>query len=225
MTMKQKLKAFFSSKTGKILPVILIALLIGVASSTVYTYYIVNATGTVRTPDLQLVAGTDVAGCSSTYPCATVTVSTTKDSAAVGFSLFPSATNTPQPATYYSNLTTVQNVGTSAHTISAIKISNLAGVAYLGSITVYYCSSATAPHNSEFNPDGTLVTPADCVGSATITSSSTGVITLSGGSTTLPARSGGGAGASKGYIEVAAYALGTATAGSAITFNISIQWL
>jgi hypothetical protein len=213
---KGKLEAFFRSKTGKILPVLLIALLIGAASSTVYVYFIVSATGTARTPDVRLVAGTDASGSCATYPCATVAVASTNDFATVGFSLFPSATNTPQPATYYSNLTTVQNKGTAAHSIKSIKISGFTGLANLGSITVYYCTAQT-----EFNPDGTLVTPGNCVGSYSIVSGSSGYQSISG---TFPVALNAGS-PSKGYIEMAAYALGTASAGSTVSFQISIQWL
>jgi hypothetical protein len=215
-TTLKNLRTFFHSKTAKLLPVLLIALLIGVASSTVYTYYIVNNTATVRASDVRLVAGTDASASCTTYPCATVSVASTNDYATVAFSLFPSVTNTPQPATYYSNLTTIQNKGTAAHSIKSIKLSGFAGGTYLGAITVYYCTSQT-----EFNPDGTLVTPGNCVGSYTITSSSSGYQTISG---TFPVSLAAGS-SNKGYIEVAAYALSTATAGSAITFNISIQWL
>ena len=213
-TPKEKLEAFFHSKAGKILPVLLIALLIGTASSTVYVYYIANNTATSRTPDLRLVAGTDSSGSCTAYPCAAVTVSSTYDSATVGFSLFPSVVNTPQPATYYSNLTTIQNKGTGAHSIQSVKISGFGNVANLGKVTIYYCTAL-----SEFNPDGTLVTPGNCVGSYSIISSSPGVQSVSG---TFPSSLAAGA---KGYIEAAAYALNTASPGSTVTFQISIQWL
>ena len=213
---KGKLQAFFHSKTGKILPVLLIALLIGAASSTVYVYFIVNATGTARTPDVRLVAGTDASASCTTYPCTTVAVASTNDFATVAFSLFPSNTNTPQPATYYSNLTTIQNKGTVAHSIKSIKISGFTNVANLGGITVYYCTAQT-----EFNPDGTLATPANCVGSYTITSGSTGYQSISG---TFPVALNAGA-PSKGYIEMSAFALGTVAAGSTVSFQVSIQWL
>jgi len=216
---KGKLEAFFRSKTGKILPVLLIVLLIGAASSTVYVYYIVNATGTVKTSDVRLVAGTDSLASCTTYPCTTVTVGSTNDYATVAFSLFPSNTNTPQPATYYSNLTTVQNKGTAAHSIKSIKLSGFTNAANLGAITVYYCTTQT-----EFNPDGTLVTPANCVGSYTITPASTGYQSISGAfPVSLPVTTG--ANGAKGYIEMAAYALSTAAAGSTVSFQISIQWL
>jgi len=211
---KRKLKAFFQSKTGKILPVLLIALLIGAASSTVYTFYIMNNTATVKTPDLRLVAGTDSSACTTSYPCTTVTVASTFDFATVSLSIFPSAANAPQPATYYSNLTTIQNRGTVAHSIKAIKVSGFTNLANLGAITVYYCTAFT-----EFNPDGTLVTPGNCVGSYTITSASAGYQSVSGA---FPVAIAAG---SKGYFEVAGYALSTAAAGSTVGFQISIQWL
>jgi hypothetical protein len=214
-TPRKRIETFFHSKTGKILPVLLIALLIGMASSTVYTYYVASSTATVKTPDVRLVAGSDSMACTM-YPCTTVTVASTFDYATVAFSLFPSATNTPQPATYYSNLTTIQNKGTLTHPIKSIQLSGFTGGASLGTITVYYCTAFT-----EFNPDGTLVTPGNCLGSYTITSTSTGYQSVSG---TFPVNLAAGS-SHKGYFEVAAYALGTATAGSAITFNISIQWL
>lgn len=216
---KEKLEAFFRSKTGKILPVLLIALLIGAASSTVYVYFIANASGTVTTTDVRLVAGTDSTGSCTTYPCATVTVGSTNDYATMTFSLFPSNTNTPQPATYYSNLTTIQNRGTAAHSIKSIELSGFTGGTYLGAIKVYYCTTQT-----EFNPDGTLVTPANCVGSYTITSASSGYQSVSGTfPVSLPVTTG--ANGAKGYIEMSAYASSSAAAGSTVSFQISIQWL
>jgi hypothetical protein len=216
ISIRRRLEAFFHSKTGKILPVLLIALLIGAASSTVYSYYIMSNTATVRTPDVRLVAGTDSSSC-TTYPCTTVSVSSTYDYATVSFSLFPSVTNSPQPATYYSNLTTIQNKGTLAHSIDSIQISGISETgtpAPLGTITVYYCSAHT-----EFNPNGTPVTA--CVGSYAITSTTSG--TISGISSASPASLPAGA-PNKGYIEVAAYAASGATAGT-ISFQISIQWV
>jgi hypothetical protein len=215
---RRRLEAFFHSKTGKILPVLLIALLIGAASSTVYSYYIANGTATVKTPDLILRAGSD-SPCGTTFPCATVTVGTTPDFETISLSLFPSATNTPQPATYYSNLTTIQNHGTASHSIKSIQVFNFGGtpgLSALGKIVVYYCTAFT-----EFNPDGTPVTSANCVASYTITSSSTGYNSLTG-SPGLPQTLTAG---SKGYIEVYAYAASGAGSGNTITFSISFQWL
>jgi hypothetical protein len=208
------LKGVFHSKLTKVVFVLLIALLIGAASSTVYVFYIANVTATVKTPDMVLRPGTDSSACTTSYPCATVTPAATHDFETISFSLFPSAINTPQPATYYSNLTTIQNHGTVSHDIDSIQLSTFTGVASLGSITVYFCTTQT-----EFNPSGTLVTPANCVGSSAVTSSSSSVQTVSG---SFPVTLTAG---SKGYIEVAAYALSTATAGQTITFTIAFQWI
>jgi len=215
MTKTESLRHLFGSKIAKIIPILLIVLMIGAASSTIYVYYIVNNTATVKTPDVQLVAGTDSTACSSTFPCATVTVQSTKDYATATFSLFPSNTNTPQPATYYTNFTVVYNSGTVAHTIKAIKLSGFSGLGNLGNITVDYCSLQT-----EFNANGTLVTPSNLVGSATITSSTVADQSVSGFGTGVSLAASG-----TGYIEIIAYASGAATAGSTVTFQISIQWL
>ncbi|HMD78818.1 MAG TPA: hypothetical protein VKF39_02425 [Nitrososphaerales archaeon] len=214
MKVRKGVRDFFASRTGKIIPVLLIALLIAAASSTVYVYYIGTATGTVKTPDMKLFAGKDSSACTTSWPCATVTVAATFDYAAISFSLFPSVTqtSTTQPSTYYSNLTVIKNVGAVSHTLNNIKLSNFV-VTNLGSITVYYCTTQT-----EFNPDGTLVTPGNCPGSSTITSASSAVQSLAGFPSTLTA-------GSRGFIELYGYALNTASAGSTVTFNIAFQWV
>ncbi|MGA2198692.1 MAG: hypothetical protein ABSG45_02010 [Nitrososphaerales archaeon] len=218
MTSKEKISGFFHSKIGKILPILLIALLIGSASSTVYVYYIGNATGTVKTSDMLLRAGTDSsASCTTSWPCATVTPVTSSDYETIAFSLFPSVASAVQPATYYSNLTTIQNHGTVSHSLKAVDLYNFGGtpgLSALGKIVVYYCTTQT-----EFNPDGTLVTPANCLGSATIISTTSGVQVVSGA---FPSSLAANA---KGYIELSAYALNTATAGNTVMFTISFQWL
>jgi hypothetical protein len=218
MIVRKGLRDFLSSRTGKVIPILLIALLIAAASSTVYVYYVANNTATVRAADLRLYAGKDASASCSAYPCATVSVSSTFDYATVGFSIFPSVTNSPQPATYYSNLTVIKNVGATGHTINSIKLSNFAGLANLaaspnGGITVWYCTTQT-----EFNPDGTLVTPGNCVGSAAIYSGSSGVLTLTGFPSALAA-------SAKGYIELYGSALNTAAIGNTVTFNVSFQWV
>ncbi|MDG6909333.1 MAG: hypothetical protein JRN08_03095 [Nitrososphaerota archaeon] len=211
---KRRAAGFLGSSKAKVVPLLLIGLLIAAATSTVYVFYTSNVLGTVRTPDLRLVAGSDSSASCTSYPCATVTVAATYDYATVGFSLFPSAVNTPQPATYYSNLTTVQNKGTAVHSIESVKVSGFANLANLGKVTLYYCTAQT-----EFNPDGTLVTPGNCVGSYAITSSSTGVQSVSGA---FPVTLSAGA---KGYIEVAAFGLNSASPGSTVGFQINVQWL
>ena len=214
MTSESKFRKIFHSKTGKLLPIILIVLLIGAASSTVYVYYIGNATATVKNSDMVLRAGTDSGACTTSWPCATVTPDSTADYETVNFSIFPSAVAPIQPATYYSNLTTIQNHGTVAHSLKAVQLYGFSGVANLGKIVVYYCTTQT-----EFNPDGSLVTPGNCLGSSTVTSSSSSTQVVSG---VFPTPIAAGA---KGYIELYGYALNTASAGSTVTFTIAFQWL
>lgn len=212
----QKLRAFFHSKTGKIIPILLIALLIGTASSTVYQYYTAAATATVQTPDLVLRAGTDSTGTCTVYPCATVTVSSTNDFATIGLSFFPSVANTPQPASYYSNLTTIQNhrTGGATHTIKLIEAKVISGATNLGGINIYYCTTQT-----EFNPDGSVVTPANCITTpVSLTSSSSGWV--SSGSLSLALANGIH---SMGFIEV--YAWAASAASGTVTFQLGIQWL
>ena len=209
MNPKTIISALFHSKLGKLLPVLLIAGLTVTASATVFVMYYGNATATVRTPDVSLVAGTDISGSCSTYPCATATIASTKDFETVGLSFFPSATNTPQPATYFTNMTTVQNGGSASHTINSISISNIGGTtADLGSINIYYCSTQT----------NTPATSSSC-DSFAITSTSGGSLS---GHSILPATLTAG---SKGYLEAVAYAASGAAAGQSVTFQIAISWV
>jgi len=207
MNSKKIVSSLLHSRWGKLLPVLLIAGLTATASATVFVMYYGSATATVRTPDVRLVAGTD-STCSSTYPSACVSIASTYDFATVGISFFPSVTNTPQPASYFTNITTIRNYGTVVHTINSIAISNIGGTtADLGSITVYYCASSS----------GSSPPSASCASFA-ITSTTGG--SLSGSS--LPATL---AASTTGYIEVVAYAASGATASSSVTFQISISWV
>ncbi len=191
-----------NSKTGKILGVLLLSMLMATASASVFVNYYGDATATVRTPDVQLVAGSDSGG--SGYPSATVTVASTYDYAAIAIDMFPSVTNTPQPATYYTDLLQIDNPSATARTVNSVTISNIVDTnSVLGKIVVYYCTSQTDdPASSN-------------VGSFEITSTTGGSVL--GSSQAL------GAGATH-YIEVVAYAISTATTGQAVTFDIAIQW-
>jgi len=207
MNPKKIVSALLHSRWGKLLPVLIIAGLTATASATVFVMYYGGATATVRSPDLALVAGPDASGSCTKYPCATVSIASTKDFATVGISFFPSATNSPQPASYFTNLLQVNNGGTSSHTINSITISNIAGTtADLGSISVYYCSAQTDTPASSSSCD-----------SFAITSSSGGSLS---GHSVLPATLTHGA---SGYIETVAYAASTATS-SSVTFQIAISW-
>jgi hypothetical protein len=191
-----------NSKTGKILGVLLLSMLMATASASVFVNYYGDATATVRTPDVQLVAGSDHGG--SGYPSASVVVAATYDYAAIGISLFASATNTPQPATYFTDLLNIDNPSATARTVNSVTISNIVDTnSILGSIVVYYCTSQTDDPAT------------DAVGSFAITSTTGGEVL--GSSQAL------GAGATH-YIEVIAYAADTATVGQSVTFDIAIQW-
>jgi hypothetical protein len=194
-------------KTKKLLPIVVMSLLVGLVSATVFTMYYANFTATAKTPDVRLGVGPD-SGATTAPPMATVTVASTYDFATIGFTMFPSATNTPQPSTYYTNLLNITNAGATNHTINSITISSITGVANLGSITIYYYATQTD------NP--VVGTP---VGSVTLTSSSTDP------SYTLITNQGLAASAVN-YIEIVAYAASTATPNtSTVTFTTSIDWV
>lgn len=185
------------------------AALVASASAAVFVMYYGAATATVQSPDVSLVAGPDASASCSVYPCATVSVSS-NSFATVGISLFASATNNPQPATYYTNLLQVHNSAASAsHTINSISISNIAqSGSDFGSVTVYYCSSQTnSPASSS---SCAALTFTSTSGSGSLTGNSILPQTLTAGST--------------GYIEIVGYAASTATAGDTITFQIAISW-
>ena len=181
------------------------------ASATVYSFFYANSTGTVRAPDVTLAAGTDSSGSCSAYPCATVAISGTSDTATVALSIFK-ADNTfsPPPSTYYTNLVQIKDA-TNAHSIQSISITNIAqSGSDFGSVTVYYCTVQCT-----FNSNG-AVSGGTLVGSYAFTSATSGSI---GG--TFPQSIGVGA---THYIEVVAYAGGSANTGDTISFKVAVQW-
>ena len=208
------LKHLYHEKWGKVLLLVFLAAMVATAAASVSVFYYSNGTATVQTPDVQLVAGSDISASCASYPCASGSVLSTHDVMTASLSFFAAATsNSPVPATYYSNFAQVVNTAaTGSHSIKSVQIINVAGTtADLGSITVYYCTVQT-----EFTATGALVTPSNCVGSFSITSSAGGSV-----SGTFPVTIGHGA---TQYIEVAAYAASTATAGTSVTFQIAVQW-
>ena len=209
-SVRKGLKSLYRSKLGKLLPVLLIAAIIATASASVFVLYYGSVTATVKTYDVTLVAGTDAsASCSAVpLPCATVGLSSTNDFATITMTFAKSATNTPQPATYYTNLLQVHNGGTLAHTVQAVSVNTIAQSGTdLGSITVYYCTAQT----------NTPATSSSCASFA-ITSTTGGSLS---GNSILPASL---AASGTGYIETVAYAATTATAGNTVTFQLQIQW-
>ncbi len=205
--MEFKLKSVLSAPSHKKIKILLaltaLIVLAGTVSAAVFTMFYSTGTAVVKTPDLQFVAGSDSGGTS--FPSASVTVASTKDFADVGFSLFPSTENTPQPATYYTDLLQIRNEGTADHTIESITISGITGATNLGSLTIFYYDTQT--------DSPTTGTP---IASTTLTSTSSGTITLLSGQTI-------DAGAIH-YIEIVGYAAQDADADSTIGFTISVQW-
>jgi hypothetical protein len=206
---KKAVRALYGSKLGKLLPVLVVAGLMATASATVFVVYYGSATATVASSDLTLVAGADASGSCSTYPCATVAIASTNDFATIGVNFAASATDSPQPSTYYTNLLKLHNGGTGSHTIQSITISGVTdSSSSLGSITMYYCTAQTdAPAGS-----------ASCASFA-ITNTSGGSLS---GNSILPQSLAAG---STGYFEVIAYAASSATAGHTVTFNLQVQWV
>lgn len=188
-----------------LLPLIALLLCIGLAAAAILTMFYTNNTATVRTPDVRLGAGPDSKG-GTTYPTASVTVASTYDYATVGFSLFPSATNTPQPATYYTNLMNITNYGTAGHTIETITITDISGQSNLGNITIYYYASQTD-----------LPSAATAIASTSLTSSSSGSITVFNGTQAIAA-------SGTQYIEMVGFAAPGAAVDSTISFTVSIKW-
>lgn len=190
------------------------ALVAGVsaAGATVFQSFYLNAAGTVRAPDVTLAAGSDSSASCSAYPCATVTVSGTSDTATVSFSLFKAdPTFNPPPATYYTDLVEVKDAGNS-HLILGISVYNVTSSSAndFGEVAVYYCTVQCA-----FGPSGS-VSGGTAAGSLTITSAKGGNITGTFPQTIAP----GGT----QYIEVVAYAGSGAALGDKVTFKVAVQW-
>ena len=200
------------TRLGKIALVFIIVGLTASASAAVFEMYYGTATATVQNPDIVLVKGSDVSSTCNVYPCATATLSSTKDSATLGISLFKSATNTPQPATYYTNLLEINNSGTSSHTINSVSVTGVTQTGTdFGSISVYLCATSL---------DVSVSTNAATCAQVTFTTTAGG--SLSSGSTvTFPYTLTAG---STAYIEVAGYANPNAAVSDTIQFHIGISW-
>ncbi len=181
------------------------------ASAAVYSYFYANTTGTVRTADVTLAAGTDSASCTTIYPCASVTASGTSDTATVALSLFKAdATFTPPPSTYYTNLVQVRDA-TNSHIILSVVVTNVASTSGsdFGRVIVYYCTTQCTFDSSGAVSGGTSI------GSLAMTSAAGG--TVFSGSQSISA---GGT----HYIEVVAYAGSSASTGDTISFKVAVQW-
>ena len=197
---------FLHSKYGKLIPAILLAAMVITATAAVFELFFVNTTATVRANDVTLVAGSDANVSCTVYPCATVTISGTNDYATVSLSFAKSATNNPQPSTYYTDLVEVHDA-TNSHTISAVKVIapiTATSASDFGKITVYYCQTQT-------NDPAT-----NCPNKLDVTSTG-GTGTVFSGSDALSS-------GNVRYIEIVAYAGSGATNGDAVSFNVQVQW-
>jgi hypothetical protein len=215
---KRTMKHLYHAKWGKALLVLFLVGIVASAGATVSVFYYAGGTASVQTPDVQLAAGPDLHGSCTAYPCASGTVAATHDSAVISMSFYPStATTNPTiyPATYYSNLLQINNVaGSGSHSIESVQIIDVSqSASALGSITIYYCTTQT-----EFTAAGALVTPGNCVGSFTITTTSGGSVSgISSGSPVTLTHGG------TNYIEVVAYASSSGT--GTVNFQIAVQWV
>ena len=211
---KGTLKHIYHEKWGRAFLVIFIVALVTTAGATVYVFYYTVGTASTRTPDVQIAAGSDIGGSCSAYPCASGSVSGTHDVLTATLSFFPTAGGSPTPATYYTDFAQVTNTAASAsHSIMSVQVFNIAGTtADLGLITVYYCTVQT-----EFTAAGAPASPANCVGSFAITSTSGGSV-----SGAFPLSIAHGA---TQYIEIAAYAASGASPSTSVTFQIAVQWV
>jgi hypothetical protein len=206
-------RTLFGSKRAKVIALLLLVSVISSTSASVYAFFYAGSTSTVRAPDIALAAGPDSSGSCSVYPCATVSLSGTSDTAAVTISMFKAdATYNPPPSSYYSNLIQVKD-STNAHSILSIQIISITSTSSndFGKIIVYYCTSQT-----EFTASGTLVTPSNCVGSYSITSTT-------GGSVSGSFPVGISAGSTQ-YIELVAYAGSSGSTSDTLTFKIAVEW-
>ena len=211
---KQTFGHLYRQRWGKVLLAMFVIALVATAGATVYVFFYTSGTATARTPDVQIVAGPDVAGSCSAYPCASGSVSSTHDVLTATLSFFPTVGGSPNPATYNSNFAQVTNTAASAaHSIMSVQILNIAGTtADLGSITIYYCTTQT-----EFTAAGALATPSNCVGSFAITSTTGGSVSGS-----FPVSIAHGV---TQYIEIVAYAASGASASTSVTFQVAVQWV
>jgi len=202
--------------TGSLAAILLLCAAV-VASAAIYDLFFLNSTATIRAPDVTLAAGSDSSSCPvGVYPCATVAISGTSDTATVSLTLFKAdaATYSPPPSTYYTNLIKVDDAN-NPHSILSVSVASIASSSPsdFGSVTVYYCTTQCT-----FNSLG-AVSGGTQVGILTFTSSS-GTGPLAG---TWPQ---GISVSGVHYIEVVAYAGSGANAGTdTISFSVAVQWV
>jgi hypothetical protein len=132
-----------SIKYSAVLVLVVLAVCIGIASVSAYTIQNFQNNGQISAPEVQLLAGPDSTSNPQAYPAATVNINSAHNSAEIALSLFPSVSNIPQPATFYTNLVQIKNTGHTNHTIKDITVSGITGASNLGSLTIYYYANQT----------------------------------------------------------------------------------
>jgi hypothetical protein len=205
---KNGLKSLYGSKLGKILPVLVIAGLVASASASVFVNYYASGTATAQNNNLSLVAGTDASStsCGTTTPCVNVAIPPQKDYAAITLNLGVESSQTPQPETYFTNVTVIHNAGTTTRTVNVNVTSATESSSFFGSLTVYYCSVQSNTPGSSSNCHGLTMT-SDVTSSTSVASAQS---LAAGGN---------------GYIELVGYAGSSATAGtSTLNFDLQFQW-
>lgn len=152
---------------------------------------------------LELVAGTDSTPACASYPCATVSHSSSGD-ATVSLSLGMASPEPLQPETYYTDLIRVVNPTSQDVTITSVTLGGLTETRQgdIGAITVYLCSHQT-------NDPG-----AACDGSFTASSTSGGAVFR--GTDVIPA---GGT----SFIELAGFAGAGSHVGDTIGFTVEVS--
>jgi hypothetical protein len=173
------------------------------AASAFYSDFFIQNSVEVKSPNLQLIAGSD-STCTPNCPSANVVVSASGDFAKVNFDLFPSEPHFPQPCTYFTDLIQIKNVGSLNQTIKSIAISDISGVSNLGCITIYYLDSQT-DNLASANP----------IATCTLNNSSNGLITVASQHVILPGE--------LDFLAVAAYGCANAKPNAQISFTLSIQ--
>jgi len=198
--------------TGTVLAVFLLVIAVA-ASATIYAYIYSNENATVRTPDVTLAAGGDSSPSCTVYPCATVSISGTSDTATVTLSLYKAdATYTPPPSTYYTDLVEIKGA-TNAHSIKGITVTTIASTSGndFGKIIVYYCTVQCT-----FDSSGSVSAGTE-VGLFSITSTTGGSVSGSfPQSISAPGTH---------YIELVAYAGSSASVTDTISFKVAVQWV
>jgi hypothetical protein len=202
LTSKNSNQHFFKKKR-LLVALLAMALCIGVVSAAVYTMYIGSSTATVKSPDIQLVAGADGAG-GTAYPKATVTIASTKDFATVGFGIFPSVAQSPsymQPTTTYEDLLEIKNVGTTQHTINYVMAETGSGASNLGQISITPYTLTQGGGKAMMNPI-ILESSTDKAGYGPITIPAGGTVCL----------------------QVSGWAKSDAAVDATVAFTIAISW-